>query len=249
MDDITRSWLLRPETARDPQRALDRLAELSVEADGTVLARTSSGRELTGRLTRCGDGNALRLRLASAPADLDQPTDGVLLVDGPAEQPAGADDLEPWRAELIGMTMLGTLLGPGLGTGVVTDAAGDPVGWQLSLTLGPDDAVYGGGECFQAVDLRGRVRRCVNVETHGAAGLDASYLTGPFFWSDGGRGLFMHTCAPVRADVGASHTDIVIGTGNQVRFVKTLGVGVSHFQQAVSQRLGIKVARREVAFE
>ena len=212
MDNVTRSWLLRPETARDPERALDRLTDISVGVDGIVSARTAAGRVVTGRLTRCGGAaKVLRLRLACSDGDLDH-GDDALLVEGLVERPAGPEDLAPYGPELTGMTMLGTLVGPGLGTGVVTDSAGAFAGWQLSMALGASDAVFGGGECFQAVDLRGRVRRCVNLETHGAAGLDASYLTVPMFWTDGGRGLYVHTGTPVRADVGASHSDVLAVT-------------------------------------
>src|SRR2546423_843584 len=71
--------------------------------------------------------------------------------------------------------------------------------------LAPDAYVYGGGEAFQGPNLRGRLRHNVNVETHGASGLDRSYLTVPFFWSDAGWGVLCHTGAPMLADLGATH--------------------------------------------
>src|SRR5207245_970014 len=79
-----------------------------------------------------------------------------------------------------------TLTGPPSRWGVLDG------GWLIPFGLGADDAVYGGGECFAGPDLRGRVRTCVNVETHGAAGLDLSYLTVPFVWSDAGWGAWAH---------------------------------------------------------
>jgi alpha-D-xyloside xylohydrolase len=206
MDHVTSSWLLRPEPARDPDLQVDRLTRIDVDSEGTVTAATTSGVVVSGRLTRCGLG-ALRLRLARTSIELDVAAPSALLV-GVDEQPASADDLAPWVDELTGMRLLGTLLGPGFGTGAL-NRAGAPGGWMLSLSLGADDAIYGGGECFQAVDLRGRVRRCVNAEAHGAAGLDTAYLTVPFFWTDSGRGLFVHTGAPVRADLGATHADVL----------------------------------------
>jgi alpha-D-xyloside xylohydrolase len=208
MDDFTRGWLLRPEPARDPGRHLDRLTDVGVGADGSVTATTSSGADLAGRLTRC-DGGAFRLRLARSAAALTAAAafDTGLLVDF-VEDPASPSDLAPWLADLTGMRLLGTLLGAGFGTGPVRESSGTDAGWLLSLSLTADDAVFGGGECFQSVDLRGRVRRCVNVEAHGAAGLDLSYLTVPFFWTTSGRGLYAHTGTPVVADVGATHADV-----------------------------------------
>lgn len=85
---------------------------------------------------------------------------------------------------------------------------GGGTGWLESVSLGADDALYGGGESFQGPDLRGRTRTLVNRETHGAAGFDLSYLNVPLFWSDAGWGMFVHTAAPVRADLGAAHAEV-----------------------------------------
>jgi alpha-D-xyloside xylohydrolase len=113
-----------------------------------------------------------------------------------------------WGA-LVQSPALATLTGSGAHIGAVLGTDGALEGWVFCADLGPDDAVYGGGESFQGPDLRGRLRRCVNLEAHGTSGLDASYLTVPFFWSDGGWGLFAHSGAPVRADLGSSHVAVV----------------------------------------
>jgi alpha-D-xyloside xylohydrolase len=221
MDTYTRDWWLRPATAHDPDRILDRVNPLEIDDDGRVRATTASGAEVTGVVTRAV-GGALRLRLALGsasldPAVLDAAPDSWLLDEGYTESAADVAEARARVAALSGMALLGTLTGSGLGTGPVTDLSGQHVGWQLSMPLRADDAVYGGGECFQALDLRGRVRRCVNLETHGAAGLDASYLTVPMFWTSGGSGIFVNTGTPVRADVGATHADVLaVTTGDDV---------------------------------
>ncbi len=94
---------------------------------------------------------------------------------------------------------------PVFGSGPLVDRGGELVGFLEGTALAPGARVYGGGEVFTGPDLRGRIRHGVNVECHGAAGFDRSYLTVPFFWSDAGWGVFAHTGAPVTADVGATH--------------------------------------------
>ncbi|HVE76368.1 MAG TPA: TIM-barrel domain-containing protein [Actinomycetota bacterium] len=95
----------------------------------------------------------------------------------------------------------------------VTMFAGSPPGvqesdkttvWSEAMWLAPDAAIYGGGESFLGPNLRGRKRKLVNSESHGAAGIDLSYLNVPFFWSDSGWGVFFHTAAPMNADLGAT---------------------------------------------
>lgn len=197
MDDVTRSWLLRPEPARDPELRLDRLASIEVGGGGELTVQTVGGRRFSGHVTRRGEAVRLRVGPAAAVSEL--------LADDLAEQPGRRVDLEKWRDALLRFAP--TLTGPGVGTGLLTDADGRPHGWMVSLPLGPDDAVFGGGECFQAVDLRGRTRRGVNLEVHGAGNLDSAYLTVPFFWTDSGSGIFVNTSAPAVADCGSSHAE------------------------------------------
>jgi alpha-D-xyloside xylohydrolase len=213
MDDYTRDWWLRPATAHDPERVLDRLNPIEVDQDGRLRATTASGKQITGVVTRA-EGGALRVRLALEQALLDATVDSWLLDAGYTETPADIDEARERLAGLSCMALLGTLTGGGLGTGVVLNLSGRQIGWQVSMPLLADDAVYGGGECFQGLDLRGRVRRCVNLETHGAAGLDASYLTVPLFWTSGGAGIFVNTGAPLRADLGATHADVLALTAD-----------------------------------
>lgn len=82
-----------------------------------------------------------------------------------------------------------------------------PAGFLEAVHLAPDAAVYGGGESFQGPDLRGRTRRLFNMDPILASGFDASYLNVPFFWSDAGWGLLVHSGAPVRADIAATYSE------------------------------------------
>jgi alpha-D-xyloside xylohydrolase len=83
-------------------------------------------------------------------------------------------------------------------------------GWFITIDVGPNERIYGGGESFQGPDLRGRARNLANAETHGLAGYDLSYLNVPLLWSDAGWGVLVHTGGPVRADVAGAHSETVV---------------------------------------
>jgi alpha-D-xyloside xylohydrolase len=85
--------------------------------------------------------------------------------------------------------------------------SGSPAGWAETIHLAPEAAVYGGGESYQGINLRGRHRRLRNVEEHRAAGRDSAYLNVPLLWSDAGWGLFVRGGGPVDADLGATHSE------------------------------------------
>ncbi|TDC75067.1 glycoside hydrolase family 31 protein [Streptomyces hainanensis] len=82
-----------------------------------------------------------------------------------------------------------------------------PAAWVETIHLAPDAAVYGGGESYQGINLRGRHRRLRNIEENRAAGRDSAYLNVPLLWSDAGWGIFAHTGEPVDADIGATHAE------------------------------------------
>ena len=120
-----------------------------------------------------------------------RPRQTAMLVDGLSLQPHdGPVEAGPFRT-LLGAFPAGRLV--------------DDTGWLESIPLAPGAALYGGGESFQGPDLRGRRRTLVNAETHGASGLDLSYLNVPFIWSEEGWGLLFNTGGPVRCDLGATH--------------------------------------------
>jgi alpha-D-xyloside xylohydrolase len=214
MDPRTRALFLSPAPLADPSRPVDALASVATAADGLLDVRTVSGRVLTGRLS-CPAAGVLRVQLATsaeALAEADRRDSALLVVPAAPALPVTqtADGVEVLVGDLAvafgpGGLSGGALTAPGPGTrwGV------QPDGWLVPFGLGADDAVYGGGECFAGPDLRGGVRTCVNVETHGAVEPDRSYLTVPFVWSDAGWGAWAHTGAPVRLDVAATHPSLV----------------------------------------
>lgn len=192
-------WSTWPSPLLDPQLEVDGFAGL-VTHDGSPALLLASG--------------------ARVPVDVSVPVPGVLRVrtgDVHHGRPS------PMLAEFTDTpadvdTVAGTIGGPAVA--VSTTAAGFSLGgtvvapqrivgggWLVTSSLGTDDALYGGGESFPSVDLRGRYKRLVNVETHGQASTDASYLTVPFVWSDAGWGLFAHTGGPARLDAGSTSTD------------------------------------------
>lgn len=95
-----------------------------------------------------------------------------------------------------------------LATGTGRLMAGEvQVGWVESVALGTTDAVHGGGESFQSLDLRGRRRTLLNRETHTATGRDMAYVNVPLLWSPAGWAVWVNTGGMVGADVGASQQE------------------------------------------
>jgi len=202
----------------DPSLKIDPIASVTAApgGDGRVTLRLESGSELVARVSVPTPG-VLRVRAGrdvpgTAPAspllvDFDDPPASVAAVDG-GVRIAGEGVDAVWdgrglRAGAFSQPMHASLLG----RGAVRSGPAAGGGWLVTAALTPEASVFGGGESFQGPDLRGRVRRLRNAEVHGAAGGDVSYLNVPFLWSDAGWGLFVHTGAPSRIDVGATHTD------------------------------------------
>ena len=213
MDPRTRAFLTAPSPLVDPVRQVDAWTSAEVSGDGLVL-RTAGGRALPCAVTVPVEG-VLRLRigdtsrlpspspmlvacLAETAAEITAQPDGSVAIQG-----AGVD--ATWTPQGLRLGAYGGA--PVFASGPLVED-GAVVGFVETTALAPDARVYGGGEVFAGPDLRGRIRRGVNVECHGAAGLDLSYLTVPFFWSDAGWGLYAHTGAPVVADLGATHAEV-----------------------------------------
>ena len=206
-------------------RDIDAVAGATPGAEpGTATVTLASGRKVDLRATVPTDG-VIRLRLgADLPAA--DPTSPMLVAIDAAPATVRAVD-GGVALDAPGVTASLTSAGiafatarppsptvlPGrpLATGIVRDAGAD-AGWALAVGLDPDAGVFGGGESFQGPDLRGRIRELVNREAHGVSGVDVSYLNVPFFWSDAGWGLFLHTGAPARADIGSTHTEVGVFT-------------------------------------
>jgi alpha-D-xyloside xylohydrolase len=229
MDEVTRAFLLAPPAVLDPTRSIDRYVAVApapgAEAGGVVVT-TESGARLVGTITTPQRG-VVRVRLATDEAAL-APSPSPMLAPGLEDRPASVGAIDGGvEADVAGARFRWLPMAGGFGFGAAAEGpetftviAGHTwsgllrrgelhVGWVQTARIGPDDAVFGGGECFQGPDLRGRVRRCVNAEVYGAAGQDLSYLTVPLLWSDAGWGVYVHSGAPVVADVGSSHAQVV----------------------------------------
>lgn len=73
--------------------------------------------------------------------------------------------------------------------------------WSASWRLAPGERIYGGGESFTRLDKRGQRMNLFTTDAHGTQG-HGMYKPVPFFLSDRGYGLFLHTGAPITADLG-----------------------------------------------
>ncbi|MEO3752353.1 TIM-barrel domain-containing protein [Streptomyces sp. B6B3] len=137
---------------------------------------------------------------------------GVEALWGPAEgadAPAGPNGDVPQRLSLGPYERFAEAEGRTVPfhAGRLPAADGRPAGWVETIHLAPDAAVYGGGESYQGINLRGRHRRLRNIEENRAAGRDSAYLNVPLLWSDAGWAVFARTGEAVDADIGATHSE------------------------------------------
>ena len=72
------------------------------------------------------------------------------------------------------------------------------------LTLSPGERIYGCGESFGALNKVGQKVQLFVTDPQGPE-TDGQYKPDPFFFSNRGYGIFMHTSAPVTCDFGASY--------------------------------------------
>jgi len=222
VDATTHDFLRLPAPLQDEALLVDPFVHARPgQEPGHAVLTTAAGSELAAEFTvplpgvlrlRLGDRLApptpsilLTDRAAGPPATLTALPSGDVAVRGPGLDAVLAGNGSGLRLAALRPAEIGhTLLGPAALWGRTATPAGE-TGWLVTAALDGDTGVYGGGESFQGPDLRGRHRRLVNVETHGAAGLDLAYLSVPFFWTDAGWGVLAHTGAPVRADLGCTH--------------------------------------------
>jgi alpha-D-xyloside xylohydrolase len=200
-------------------------------ADGKLVMKVHTGEIFPARVTVPVTG-VVRLRLGALHKP--QVSDAMLLPDLP-DRPVrvvaregqfefeGPGSSGCWSADgsrlTLGPLTCSVLPGMARRTGlapVPEDKTLPQATWMVHVRLAADAAIYGGGESVQGPNLRGRRRRCINVNEHGVAGLDVSYLNVPFFWSDAGWGIYVHTGSPVFADLGSTHAEIaVLATGDE----------------------------------
>ena len=72
------------------------------------------------------------------------------------------------------------------------------------LTIAPGERIYGCGESFGALNKVGQKVQIMVTDPQGPE-TDGQYKPVPFYFSNRGYGIFMHTSAPVTADFGASY--------------------------------------------
>ena len=72
------------------------------------------------------------------------------------------------------------------------------------LTLAPGERIYGCGESFTSLNKAGQKVHLSVTDPQGPE-TDGQYKPVPFFFSNRGYGIFMHTSAPVTCDFGASY--------------------------------------------
>ena len=93
-------------------------------------------------------------------------------------------------------------------------------------TLAPGERIYGCGESFTSLNKVGqKVHLCV-TDPQGPE-TDGQYKPVPFFFSNRGYGIFMHTSAPVTCDFGASYigADRLFMADEQMDFFGALARG------------------------
>jgi alpha-D-xyloside xylohydrolase len=139
----------------------------------------------------------------------------MTIIDLSGEIPADGFDLllQAWR-DRQWTPRPGSLDVDGWTSAAVTVAGHD--GWLLRRELG-SDSLYGSGESFTGLDLRGRERALINRETNGAGRVDLAYLNVPFLWSNAGWALLIDTGAPVLMDLSRDATVLVVDPQPRVR--------------------------------
>ena len=92
------------------------------------------------------------------------------------------------------------------------------------LTLAPGERIYGCGESFTSLNKVGQKVHLSVTDPQGPE-TDGEYKPVPFFFSNRGYGVFMHTSAPVTCDFGASYigADRLFMADEQMDFFLFLG--------------------------
>ena len=79
--------------------------------------------------------------------------------------------------------------------------------FSAAFTLAPDEKIFGFGEQYTELNKRGQ-RVVLVVDDANGTQNETSYKPIPFFLSSRGYGMFMHTSAPVTADIGRYYSNV-----------------------------------------
>lgn len=113
------------------------------------------------------------------------------------EDPRGR---EVWSQRIDDYTSGGYVAFP---LGYSRAAAGGDLRFHESMTLRPDERLYGLGERYGRLDKRGTRHVFWVRDTHVTNTSDMSYMVVPFFWSSAGYGVFLNHTSPMVFELGA----------------------------------------------
>ena len=115
------------------------------------------------------------------------------------------------------------------------------------LTLAPGERIYGCGESFTSLNKVGQKVHLSVTDPQGPE-TDGQYKPVPFFFSNRGYGIFMHTSAPVTCDFGASYigADRLFMADEQMDFFVFFGSFGTWMSRITyfSQQEGLEIARQ-----
>ncbi len=123
--------------------------------------------------------------------------------------------LKPWRIELrdpAGRVLTRTVANRDLpGFGFVRRADDYSRSFSAAFSLEPGEKIFGCGESFTALDKRGQKFPLSTTDALGTEG-PKMYKPVPFFLSNRGYGMFLHTSSPVTVDFGATNASKTVLT-------------------------------------
>lgn len=194
-------------------RAEKLLSPLTLVDEKTVLIQTVSsdfylqisehGVRIYSQLQRDYDYGLLVSEFESFELSLESKADETLIKSGPFTVLVEA---EPFAFKVVDNATGDTVIGTATDGHFVRRHRVPPLakvgnGWLLNLDLKSNEAVYGLGEKWGALNKRGQLIRSYNSDALGV-NAEVSYKNLPFCWSPEGWGLFVHTPAVVTHSVG-----------------------------------------------
>lgn len=111
-----------------------------------------------------------------------------------------SDGREVWSERIDDYSSGGYVAFP---LGYSRSLSGDDLRFHESMTLRPDEHLYGLGERYGPLDKRGTRHVFWIRDTHVTNTSDMSYMAVPFFWSSAGYGVFVNHTSPMVFELGA----------------------------------------------